>query len=131
MPLIIVRTPLGLSGPHRQQGLRAVERLHLAFLIDTQHDSALGRRQVEPDDIAHFLYEQRIGGQLESLDAVRLQTEGAPDAMHRRRRMTDLFSHAPEAPTGATLWSLSNVLRIVLAISSSPISRGAPGRGSS
>jgi len=105
VPLIIVRAPLGLSGPHRQQGLRAVERLYLAFLIDTQHDSAFGRRQVEPDDIAHFLYEQRIGGKLESLDAVRLQTEGAPDAMHRRRRMTDLLNHAPEAPVGATPWA--------------------------
>src|SRR5712671_5935745 len=74
----------------------------LAFLIDTQHDCAFGWRQVEPDDIAYFLYEQRIGGELESLDAVGLQTEGAPDAMHRRRRMTDLFSHAPEAPVCAT-----------------------------
>jgi hypothetical protein len=53
--------------------------LYLAFLIDTQHDRAFGRRQVEPDDIAHFLDEQRISGELESLDAVRLQTERAPE----------------------------------------------------
>jgi hypothetical protein len=46
VPLIVVRASLGLSGPHRQQGLRAVERLHLAFLIDTQHNCAFGRRQV-------------------------------------------------------------------------------------
>ncbi|MET4754687.1 hypothetical protein [Bradyrhizobium sp. RT11b] len=32
VPLIIVRAPLSLSGSHWQQGLRAVERLHLAFL---------------------------------------------------------------------------------------------------
>jgi hypothetical protein len=105
MPLVVVCAPLDLPGPHREERLRTVERLHLAFLIDTQHDCTFGWRQVEPDDIAYFLYEQRIGGELESLDAVGLQTEGAPDAMHRRRRMTDLFSHAPEAPVCATLWS--------------------------
>jgi len=42
VPLVVVRAPLDLPGPHRQQRLRAVERLHLAFLIDTQHDCALG-----------------------------------------------------------------------------------------
>jgi hypothetical protein len=35
-----------------------------------------GRQDTGPFRIAHFLYEQRIGGKPESPDAVRLQTEG-------------------------------------------------------
>ena len=35
-----------ISGPHRQKCLRAVEGLHLALLVDAQHDGTLGRRQV-------------------------------------------------------------------------------------
>jgi len=86
VPLVVVRASLGLPAPHRQQRLRTVERPHLAFLIDTQHDCAFGWRQVEPDDIAYFLYEQRIGGELESLDAVGLQTArcDAPSKAHDR-----------------------------------------------
>jgi len=64
-------SPLDLPRSHRQQGLRAIERLYLAFLIDTQHNSAFGWRQVKPDDIANFLDERRICRELESLDAVR------------------------------------------------------------
>jgi len=36
MPQVVVRTPLGLTGPQRQQWLTAVERLDLRFFIDAQ-----------------------------------------------------------------------------------------------
>src|SRR5215472_5359556 len=49
-----------------------------------------------------FLHEQRIGGELEGLDAVRLQPKGAPDAMHGRRRMANLPGHGPQAPVRRT-----------------------------
>ena len=93
VPLVVVRAPLGLTGAHRQQRLRAIQRLHLAFLVDAQHHGALRRRQVQADDIAHLLDEQRIGRQFESLGAMRLQAEGAPDPLHRRRSMGNLFGH--------------------------------------
>ena len=60
-PLHYPAAPLNLAGPHRQKRLGSVKRLHLAFLIDAQHDSALGRRQIKPYNIAHFLNEERIG----------------------------------------------------------------------
>src|SRR6266700_4236088 len=41
VPLVVVRAPLDLTGLHRQQRLRAVERLHLGFLVDTQHNGTL------------------------------------------------------------------------------------------
>ena len=40
--------------------------------------------RVEADDVADLVDEQRVGGQLEGLGAVRLQPEGAPDPAHRR-----------------------------------------------
>jgi hypothetical protein len=36
-----------------QKRLRAVERLDLALLVDTQYDRSLGRIEVKPDDITH------------------------------------------------------------------------------
>ena len=81
-----------------------VERLNLALLIHAQDHRALGRRHVEPDDVAHLLNKLRIGGELESLEslgAVRLQTKGSPDTMDRRRRVADRLGHAPRE-TSAT-----------------------------
>jgi hypothetical protein len=49
---IVVAAPLGLSRPHRQQGLGTVQRLDLRLLVDAQHQGVLGRGQIEPDDIA-------------------------------------------------------------------------------
>lgn len=45
------------------------------LLVDAEDDRPLGRRGVEPDDVADLLHEQRIGRKLEGLDPVRLQAE--------------------------------------------------------
>src|SRR5512144_2295510 len=45
------------------------------------YQRALRRVEVEADDVAHLLDEQRVGGQLEGLAAVRLQRERPPNAM--------------------------------------------------
>src|SRR5262245_16752318 len=66
---IVVGAPLGLARPQRQERLSAVERLHLALFVDAQHDGVVGWGEVQTDDIAHFLGEQRIGGELEGLRA--------------------------------------------------------------
>ena len=52
---------------HRQDRLLAVERLDLALLVDAEHQRPVGRRQVEPDDVANLVDEQRIARQLECL----------------------------------------------------------------
>ena len=129
--LVVVGAPLGLAGPHRQQRLGAVQRLDLALLVDAQHHGAVGRVEIEPDDVAHLLDEQRIGRELEGLAAVRLQPEGPPDAMDRRGRMADAAAMARRLQCVAPGGRVSSVRRIVSAIASSPIRRGAPGRGSS
>ena len=50
--------PLDLTGTHRQQRLGAVECLNLRFLVDAQHQGAVGWVEVEPDDVAHLVDEQ-------------------------------------------------------------------------
>ncbi len=65
MALVVVAHPGRLARPHRQQGLAAVERLDLRLLVDAQHDGALGRSDVKPDDVAHLGHEIGIGGELE------------------------------------------------------------------
>ena len=65
--LVVVSTPLGLPRSHRQQRLRAIERLDLRLFIDTQDQGTVGRVEVEPDNVAHLVDKQRIAGQLEGL----------------------------------------------------------------
>src|SRR5262245_14732086 len=96
--LVVVRAPLDLAGAHRQQRLRAVERLDLALLVYAQHERALRRIEVEPDDIAYLLDELWVGRELERLDAMRLQRERLPDAMHRRSRHARRSCHPARAP---------------------------------
>ena len=70
----------------------------MALLVDAKHHGAIRRVEIEPDDVAHLLNEQRIARQLEGLAAMRLQAKGLPDAMDRRWRMTDSLSHRAQAP---------------------------------
>src|SRR6266851_4183086 len=72
--------PLGLTGAHRQQRLTAVERLNLRFLIHAQHQCPVRRIKIQAHDVADFFDEQRGFGELETLDSVRLQGKGPPDA---------------------------------------------------
>lgn len=60
MPLISVDAPPGPAGPPRRQRLRPVQHLDLALLTDAQHDGAVGRVQIETNDIAGLLDKDRI-----------------------------------------------------------------------
>ena len=72
MPLIVVSAPFSLTWPHRQERLCPIERLDLALFIDAQHQSALGRVEIKPDNVPHLLDEKRVSGKLERLAAMRL-----------------------------------------------------------
>ena len=103
MTLVVVAPARRLAGAHRQHRLAAVERLDLGFLVDAQHDGALRRRHVEADHVAHLGDEIGIGGELEGLQPVRLQAEGAPDALHRRDRQPARLGHAARTPVRGVL----------------------------
>ena len=101
--LVVVGAPLDLTGPHRQQRLRAIQRLNLRL---SRRRTAPGRAraaEIQPHDIAHLLDEQRIGRQLERLGAMRLQAEGAPDPLHRRGIIGNLLGMALERPVRASV----------------------------
>ena len=67
---------------------------------NTEHQRAVGRRQIEPDDVADLVHEVRITGELEGLAAMRLQAERTPDAPDRRVRQSGLLRHRAQRPVG-------------------------------
>ena len=81
--LVVVGPPLGHARQHRQHRLGAVERLDLALFVDTEHQRAVWRRQIQAYDVADLVHEVRIAGQLEGLRTVGLQAESRPDAPDR------------------------------------------------
>ena len=60
---VIVSDALDVAEPHGQNRLGSVERLNLAFLVHTQHQSVIGRVQIQAHNIAYLLDEERIGGE--------------------------------------------------------------------
>ena len=73
VPLVVVRHGSGATLLQRQSGLCAIKRLNLALFVDRQHDGVCGQIDIEPDDVAQFVGETRIVGQLELAHPVRLQ----------------------------------------------------------
>ena len=71
MPVIVMRAPLDLAGPHRHERLRPVQRLDLRFFVDAEHGRMLRRIQIQPDDIPHLVDEQRV---VRRLIAMRLRS---------------------------------------------------------
>ena len=82
MAVVVVRHPLEVTQAHRQHGLRALERLDLALFVNAQHQCLVGRVEVEPDDVAHLLDEERIVGELEGFRAVGLNPEEREIALY-------------------------------------------------
>jgi hypothetical protein len=106
-------------------------RLDPGLLIDAQHHRALGRVQVEPNDVAHLVDEKRVLGQLPGLPAVGLQPEGAPHAVHRRLLRPTSRAIERVDQCVASVGVVSSVLTITSSTRSSVTARGRPGRGSS
>jgi len=66
----------GLAEVHRQDRLRALERLDLGFFVDGEHDGDRRRGDVEPDDITDLLDQLRIRRQLERRSALGTRAHG-------------------------------------------------------
>ena len=59
MAVATMGAPLRYSEHHRQDRLRAIKRLNLALLVDTQHPCPIRRARIQTRRIAHFLDKQR------------------------------------------------------------------------
>ena len=77
-------SPSREAGTQRQEGPRALEGWHLAFLVDAQHQRTVGGIEVQADDIAHLLDKLGVSRQLEGFDAMRLEAERLPNPRDRR-----------------------------------------------
>ena len=98
MAPVIGAATLRRSGAHRQHRLAAFQRLNLALLIDTEHQSVLGRADIQADHVAHLLHKVGIVGQSKTLAAVRLQSERSPDACHAVMGKPTALGHRTGAP---------------------------------
>ena len=78
---IVVRHALDVAEAHGEERLGAIEGLHLAFLVDAQDQRLVRRVEIEPDHVAQFLDEERVGRQLEGILAMRLQPEHLKETM--------------------------------------------------
>ena len=57
---VIVRHALHVSQPHRQKRLGTLQRLRLAFLVDTKHYRRIRWVQIQTDDVVDFFSEEGI-----------------------------------------------------------------------
>ena len=94
---VAVSASLGHPGQRR---LGASERLHLGLLIDAEHDRGLGRVQVQADHVVHLLDEQRVAGEFEAVDHVRLGPEVLPDLPDRGLAQPGPLRHLRPRPVG-------------------------------
>ena len=95
---VVVGHPFNVAQPHGQHRLCAVQRLHLAFLIDAEHQCLIRRVEIQPHNVPDLLGEIRIRRELEVALAMRLDTKRRPHALHGHMRDTDGVGHAPRAP---------------------------------
>jgi hypothetical protein len=108
---VVVGDALRRAGHHRDDRLGPVQGLHLGLLIYAEHRRPFGRVRVEADDVAEFVDELRVGGQLECLLQVRLEPEGSlrpptsrhdkyPNALHTNRSQALRCSHMSPGDAG-------------------------------
>ena len=90
----------GLTAPlfHRQAGLRPIQCLNLALLVDAQHHSLVRRIQVHSHYIRQFLDKPLVLGQLECLDPMGLKTVRIPYPLHRGLADPLGFGHRTHGP---------------------------------
>src|SRR5271154_1261729 len=98
--LVVVRHRPGPALLHGESGLCAIKGLNLALFVDRQHYGVCGRIDIEADDVAQFVDEARVVGQLELAYPMRLQTMGAPDALDRAYAEPRRLRHQDAGPMG-------------------------------
>ena len=133
MALVVVGDALDIAEAHRQHRLGALQRLALALLVHADHQRVVRRAQVQADHVAQLLDEERIGGQLEALGAMRLQAEQLEVALHAGLGDTGLGGHRAHAPVRRAIGRLGVQRRLDQAAPRvrRRCVRGLPGRTSS
>ena len=97
---VVVGASFGEPRAKREHRRGAVEGLDLGLLVDAEHEGGIGRVDVEPDDVAHLVDEERVGRELEGVDQVGFEPEGPPDPADRRLAHPRRLGHGPRRPVG-------------------------------
>lgn len=100
VPLVVVCHRAGAALLHWQAGLGSVEGLDLRLLVDRQHHGMGQRIDIQANDGRQLLGEGRVVGELEVPPAMRAETVGLPDTLHRRRCNAGDLGHRAQRPMG-------------------------------
>ena len=100
MALVIVRHRAAATGLEGQAGLRAIQRLDLAFLIHAEDDGMLGRVQIQAHHILQLVLEVRIPAEFKGPDPMGLQAMGGPDSLHERGVRAQVPGQGAGRPVG-------------------------------
>ena len=82
MALIVVSDTFDIAQAHGQHGLRAFKRVALALLVNAYHQRIIRRVQVQTRDVSQLIDEERIGGKLKALGAMRLYAKEGQIALN-------------------------------------------------
>lgn len=105
MPNVVVGLSLGLAQTHGQNGLSALERLNLRFLVDAQHNRVVRRVHIQANDVAHFFDELWVLRETKRFRAVWLKPERSPNSSNRRMAQPKMLGHRARTPMGSSLRS--------------------------
>src|SRR3974377_2454744 len=83
--------------------LCALQSLALTLLVATEHQSPLGRIQIEPNDVPEFFLKVRIIRDLKSLQPMWLYFVTAPNALYCALAHLGFARHRAHAPSDPTL----------------------------
>lgn len=127
----VVSAAFDLTRPHRQQWLRAIQRLYLRLLVCRQYERAIGRVQVQSNGSRTFSMNSG------SFDILKVSFRWGFSMNAPQMRLTVLWlspvrwAIARVVQCVASFGTLSSVSASTRSTSASRTVRGAPGRGSS
>src|SRR6266581_3967614 len=107
---VIVRHGFATAFLQRQTGLRPIQRLNLAFLVNRKHDRLLRRVEIQPDNVFQLLDELRIAADLKDFHPMGFQSVRLPNPSYARRTDTQHMRHASGAPVRRIVGLLSGGL---------------------
>src|ERR1700682_561040 len=103
MTKILKAMPFGSARGEGQNRVKAVECLDCALFIDTEDRSVYRRLNVQADNIGGLLFKLRVIAGHVTTQAMRLNTEMAPDTADARLAKAQLFGQPIAAPMGRTV----------------------------
>ena len=101
MGLVVVRPGAAAALLQGQVGLRPIQGLNLALLIDTQHHRLLRRVEIESHHVGELFQKPGVAGEFESLLAMGLEVVAPPNVVDRRFADRLLPGQGATAPLGS------------------------------